>query len=204
MSTTVSTRRPSLTSRSIAAAGLRVIDREGAAGFSMRSVAAEVGASPMSLYHHVADRAALVALMIDLSVSEVPMPSAMGEDWREDLLRLANWLRDSAQRHPALIEVTSELREATPRLAAFGEQWIALWRRSDLPVELQFAAANTSLAGVVAMVQQIRTPAVDEIPRLESLPNLRHALSRTPGEAEMFDLFVRALVDGLCVQVRRD
>ncbi len=190
-------RTATLGREAIAAAGLRLIDRDGAAKFSMRSVAAEVGAAPMSLYHHVADRSELVALMIDASLREVPMPEPSGEGWRHDLWAVALWLRGTAQRHPGLREVTGDISVATPAMLAFGEYWVSLWRQSGLQQQHADDAAMVTLGGVVAMVLHQGQTVGSQQPRLSELPHLRHAILVAPESDEAYEIFVRGLIDGV-------
>src|SRR4051812_37540306 len=65
----------------IVAAGIAVADAEGLAALSMRRVAAELGAAPMSLYRHVADKDALLMAMMDAAISELAFPEPP-EAWR--------------------------------------------------------------------------------------------------------------------------
>ena len=55
----------------IVEAALDIVERQGLASLTMRRVAAEVGASPMALYNHVADKAELIDLMVDAIVGDV-------------------------------------------------------------------------------------------------------------------------------------
>ncbi len=195
----MSRHRPDLSRDAIAAAALSVVDRDGAVAFSMRAVAAELGASPMSLYHHVADRAELVLLMVDAAVREVPMPGPSGDGWREDLWHLARWLRDSARRHPHLGALVGEMNGATDALYAFGEHWVGLWRLSTMPEADAFDAAFASLTAVVAMVMHTRWPGTpgSSSPQLHSVPNLRHAIHVANDPDATFELAVRGTIDGI-------
>ena len=74
-----------LTAARIARAGLEVADEQGASGFSMRLVAERLGVTPMALYHHVDDKAALVALLVDEVIAETPLPSTTGSVARRSL-----------------------------------------------------------------------------------------------------------------------
>lgn len=53
------------------AAALRVLESQGLENCSMRRVAQELGVQPSALYHHVADKQTLFALMADEVVSRV-------------------------------------------------------------------------------------------------------------------------------------
>src|SRR3954468_6449687 len=68
----------------IVAAGVAVADAEGIAALSMRRVAAELGAAPMSLYRHVADKDELLLQMMDAAISEVALPDPP-PGWRDGL-----------------------------------------------------------------------------------------------------------------------
>jgi AcrR family transcriptional regulator len=54
-----------VTKRRIAAADLRILEREGADAVSMRRVATVVGVTPMAIYHHFPNREALLTSIVD-------------------------------------------------------------------------------------------------------------------------------------------
>src|SRR5699024_7180151 len=68
--------------------GLRVVEREGLAGLSMRQVAKELGVGTMSLYTYVPGRAELIDLMIDRAYGELDLPQSPGP-WRAGLSQYA-------------------------------------------------------------------------------------------------------------------
>lgn len=57
--------------RDILQAALEILDHRGASGLSMRSLAASLDVTPMALYHHVADRSALLREISDWVYSGV-------------------------------------------------------------------------------------------------------------------------------------
>ena len=81
--------RAPLSREAIVDAALRVLDREGAAGLSMRRVADELGTGPASLYWHVANKDALIDLIVDRVAGEVPLPEPDPDRWQE---QLRDWL----------------------------------------------------------------------------------------------------------------
>jgi AcrR family transcriptional regulator len=95
-------RRSKLTREQIAATALAIADAEGIEAATMRRVAAELGAGTMSLYHYVASKAELMALMLDAIMAEQLAPA--GElptgDWRAALTVLAHRNRAMLRRHP--------------------------------------------------------------------------------------------------------
>jgi AcrR family transcriptional regulator len=79
-------RDPPLSVDEIVATALDLTGASGLRAVSMRAVAAALRVTPMALYHHVADRERLVALVIDGVVAGVPEPDAA--------LRWDRWLAD--------------------------------------------------------------------------------------------------------------
>jgi AcrR family transcriptional regulator len=58
----------------IVGAALGVIREDGLAGLSMRRLGAQLGVDPMAVYHHVANKQLLLALVVARVVAEVPTP----------------------------------------------------------------------------------------------------------------------------------
>jgi AcrR family transcriptional regulator len=75
------------------AAALALVDAEGLAGLSMRTLASSLGTGPMTLYNYVRDRGDLDALVVEAVMAEVKLPG----DRRGDLAHGA----PPSQRHPA-------------------------------------------------------------------------------------------------------
>ncbi|OIV37778.1 hypothetical protein BIV57_09415 [Mangrovactinospora gilvigrisea] len=94
---------PPLSRDLLAEAAVKLLDREGAARFSMRALAAELGVSPMSAYWYVENKDQLIELALDRVFGEVEVPAAEdgpGPGWRHRATSLALGLRASMLRHP--------------------------------------------------------------------------------------------------------
>src|SRR6202453_3657201 len=63
------TRRTTIDRAQIVDVATNIADSHGLAAVSMRSVAAALGTSPMSLYRHVPDKDALVSMMVDAAIA---------------------------------------------------------------------------------------------------------------------------------------
>ncbi|GAA1058292.1 TetR family transcriptional regulator [Agromyces luteolus] len=75
----------------LVAAGIAIADADGLAAVTMRAVAARLGTGPMSLYAHVPDKTALLALMSDRVLAAMRHADYDRiDDWRERLERLAD------------------------------------------------------------------------------------------------------------------
>jgi AcrR family transcriptional regulator len=69
----------------IVSAALRLVRRIGTEKVSMRSLATELGVSPMAIYYHVPNKGALLDLLVDAVLAEVPTPPPDGEHWQQQL-----------------------------------------------------------------------------------------------------------------------
>lgn len=76
--------QPGLSRKMLVAAALRVLEREGIDGLSMRKVAAELGVKAASLYWHVRSKEQLLDLLTDELMADAEPPPRQG-DWREQL-----------------------------------------------------------------------------------------------------------------------
>src|ERR1700761_4182993 len=85
----------------IVAAAIKVADAEGLGALSMRRVAAELGAAPMSLYRHVADKDDLVLQMMNAVFARSRRPDPP-DGWRPGLELAARTLWAMFREHPWL------------------------------------------------------------------------------------------------------
>jgi AcrR family transcriptional regulator len=94
--------RKPLTRDAIVDAALRLLERDGLQGLTMRRLAQELGSGAASLYWHVGDKEELLALMLDRIVGEAEVVEPR-ETWQETVKeslratrRLMNRRRDAA------------------------------------------------------------------------------------------------------------
>ncbi|MBF6093271.1 TetR/AcrR family transcriptional regulator [Nocardia cyriacigeorgica] len=79
-------------------AAMRLADEKGAAGVTMRAVAAGLGVEAMSLYNHVAGRDDILDGMVDAVFGEIDLPAA-GPDWKSAMRERAHSTRAALRRH---------------------------------------------------------------------------------------------------------
>jgi AcrR family transcriptional regulator len=190
---------PDLDLDRIADAALAVADERGAAGFTMRAVAEALGVTPMALYHHVADKAALVLLLVDKVVASVPLPDPTGM-WQEDLWQFALWMREIVNSHPAVSQLSRSHQVLTRNVLPFTERWINLWQQSGLSLDDAIRAAATSSMALIGLVEQEVRSANLQRPDpalLTHLPSTRMSFERIPDRDADFELIVRSLLEGL-------
>ncbi|WP_243695946.1 TetR/AcrR family transcriptional regulator C-terminal domain-containing protein [Labedella phragmitis] len=91
-------RRARLNRDAVLRAGVALADDVGIDGFTMRTLATELGVVPMALYKHVANKQELLDGMVDLVWSEVIEPRAE-RGWRRAMRERSVSLRDALERH---------------------------------------------------------------------------------------------------------
>jgi hypothetical protein len=154
----------------------------------------------MALYHHVQDKAALVALVVDLVLSERPLPAPTGRAWQDDLWEIARWSREITLAHPVFLHLRRQYQVWTPAMLTMGERWLNVWQQSGLPLDRAILAANTSSMAIFGAVEQEvialeRKPPSDDM--LALLPNARAVLTADRDPPTEFELLVRSVLDGL-------
>ena len=125
--------RAPLSQEAILDAAMRVLDREGAAGLSMRRVADELGTGPASLYWHVPSKDALIDLVIDRVAGEVPLPEPDPARWQEQLREWMIGVRGVFERHPGVAALTLGRIPTGVNVVRWAEWTLVLLRGAGLP-----------------------------------------------------------------------
>jgi len=83
---------------------MAVADAGGIASLTIRSIAQELGVKPMSVYHHVANKDAIIDGIVDLVFSEIELP-VPGRAWKPEIRRRSVSAREALARHPWAIQL---------------------------------------------------------------------------------------------------
>jgi AcrR family transcriptional regulator len=75
-----------------------IADAGGLGSLTIRSLAAELGAKPMSVYYHVANKEEILDGIVDLVFAEIHLPE-VGADWREQMQVRAESARRALRAH---------------------------------------------------------------------------------------------------------
>lgn len=200
-----------LTLAQIQREALTLVDREGLAGLTMRSLAAALHTGPMTLYNYLDGREALEELVVDAVAAEVP-PVAATSDWVADLTAAATGLWATVRLHPAVIPLVLTRRTSTSASLRPAEEIASALARSglsgfDLLVAFRavmgfvMGIAQAELAGPLTGYLDPRHEATDLAGIAgEAHPTLAQ-LSRLAGEdpRREFTEGIRALVRGLAL-----
>jgi AcrR family transcriptional regulator len=112
---------------------VRVLDKEGLEGTSMRRVADELGTSPSALYWHVRNKDELLQAVLDRVVGEIELPPRDPAAWQEQLKTLAREMRHVLTSHRDIARVTIGAIPVGPNIMALIEWMHALLREAGLP-----------------------------------------------------------------------
>lgn len=116
-----------LTPQAVIDTAVAQADQIGLDGLTMRGVARELGVEAMSLYHHFANKDALLDAMVDAVYAEVDVPAATGP-WREELRARSRSVRHVLRRHPWALPLMESRRRPGPANLRYHEANIACLR----------------------------------------------------------------------------
>ncbi|MDN5932786.1 MAG: TetR/AcrR family transcriptional regulator [Pseudonocardia sp.] len=123
----------------IVEAAVRVADRGGLDGVSMRNVGKELGVEAMSLYHHIAGKDALLDALVDEVFAGIELP-ALDDPWRPAMAARACSARAVLSRHPWALGLIESRRNPGPALLHHHDTVLGCLRRNGFTVAL---AAHT-------------------------------------------------------------
>ena len=92
---------------------LRIVDRDGADGLSMRRLSEAVGRDPVMLYRHVPSKAAVLDGVAEIVLAQLSVDST-DPDWAGQLRTVARDFRQLALTHPNVVPLLVTRPLATP------------------------------------------------------------------------------------------
>ena len=122
-----------LSKQRVVVEAVRLADREGVDGLSMRRLAGALGAGAMSLYHYVASKEELLDAMIDIVFEEIELPPEE-TGWQSAMRRRALSTRQVLARHPWAIGLMESRISPGPANLRHREAVTACLRRAGFPV----------------------------------------------------------------------
>lgn len=116
-------------------AAMAIADRGGLPGLTIRSLAKELGAKPMSVYYYVASKEELLDLLVDVVFEEIEIPEA-GGDWRAEMRRRALSARARLKQHPWAIGLLESRTSPGPATLRHHDAVLACLRHAGFSLEL--------------------------------------------------------------------
>lgn len=191
----------------IVTAALRVIDAEGLSALTTVRLAAELEIFQSVIYRRVANREALLGLVVDAVMAEVSEPAADREDWRGWLTDCALGLHRAWLRHP---NATPLLRHggAHPSIVGVMDHVLEVLLRASDDRRGLWAASRAYLGYVLGTISLATAPAPDlEADELDpeqarAYPSLARAQllflhGKRPTPEEQFLAGLNVVLDGL-------
>ena len=160
--------KPPLTRERAIEAAIALADAEGIDALSMRRLARELDVEAMSLYHHVANKAAILDGMIDAVFAEIDLPEE-GADWRTAMRARAVSQRAALLRHPWALHLMESRTSPGVETLRHHDAVLAACRRAGFSLPMTAHAAALLDAFVYGFVLQELTLPFDEGDDLEPL-----------------------------------
>ena len=135
------TGRTSLTRNRIVEAAVSLADAGGFDSFSMRNLAAQLGAAPMALYRHVANKEDLIDGMVDVVFAEM-YPPAIGGDWKSELRKRGISARAALKHHPWAVGLMETRLHPGPASARHHNATMGCLREAGFPFREAVHAYN--------------------------------------------------------------
>jgi TetR/AcrR family transcriptional regulator, tetracycline repressor protein len=115
-------------------AALRLVDEEGMGALSMRRLGADLGVNPMSIYHHVPGKDAVISGLVELVFSGMQVRYTDGSHWQARVRAWAEAYRDLVRSHPNLVlEIVSSAAAVTEAVLLVNEPLYAALDEAGLP-----------------------------------------------------------------------
>jgi len=150
-------RRP-LSREFILTGALDIIDTHGAEALTMRALATHLQSGTTTLYRHFANRAALIAAVIDRVLGEIDTDAPSGT-WQQVCRFLAQQLFDTLAAHPNLAPLLIENRPLGRGTLAGREQFLAVLLRDGFTPETAGRLYATVAHYVIGFAVQLRIDA---------------------------------------------
>ena len=128
-------KRVPLTRERVLAGAIAVADAGGIGALTIRSLATELGVKPMTLYHHVSGKEAILDGIVDAIFEEIALPSD-GAGWRSAMRERAISARGALRRHPWATTLMDSRRNPGPATLRHHDAVIGTLRRAGFTVPM--------------------------------------------------------------------
>jgi AcrR family transcriptional regulator len=135
-------------------AATKVVSAGGYQGMSIRSLAADLGVAPMSLYRHVADKDDLLDEVVDRLLAKAWKPTGSRRDWRAWTIQAADKLRRFLVSQPAALHVYLRHPVVSPAAVDRMNAMMTVLRdgmRDEEAARRAYAAIHTYTLGFAAL-----------------------------------------------------
>lgn len=159
-------KRAPLNRERVVTAAMALADEKGAAGVTMRALAARLGVEAMSLYNHVAGREDILDGMVDAVFGEIDLPEPTTDsttdsttDWKEAMRDRGASLRAVLRRHPWAVGLMDSRSQPGPATVRHHDAVLGALRAGGFSVAMAahaFSVIDSYLYGFV--LQELSMP----------------------------------------------
>jgi AcrR family transcriptional regulator len=114
---------------------IAVADAGGVRALTIRSLAAELGVKPMSVYYYFANKSEILDGIVDVVFGEIAVPPGDG-DWQSEIRRRAVSARRVLARHPWVIVLLESRKTPGPATLRHHDAMIGTLRNAGFSVEM--------------------------------------------------------------------
>lgn len=195
-----------LTRSDVIQAALDIADAEGLEAVSIRRVASDLGARPMSLYSHIASKDDLVALMLHEMSGQLLVPEPLPGDWRAALRQIAHQAYAAYVQHPWALQAFGKGTRVGPNMLRRAEQSAAAVASLDLAPADAWIALSIVHEWTIGHALHVVTLREDaelegqlsgadpaEFPRMSKV----FGVGREQSRDTIFDVALEAVLDGI-------
>jgi AcrR family transcriptional regulator len=199
---------------------MRVADDGGLTALTIRSLAQHLEVKPMAVYHHVANKEAILDGIVDLVFAEFAVPTP-GGDWRAEMRRRSLSVRSVLREHPWAIPLLQSRTKPGPATVRHLDANIGTLREAGFSVEMTahayalidsyvygFALQEASLPFDDSNVAEVAAPMMEMFrdggyPHMVELAT-EHVLKPGYDFGEEFGFGLDLILDGLAARLRAE
>ena len=126
--------KPDLSREKVMRRAMELVDRDGLASLSIRTLAQALGTKPMTLYYYVTNKDQILDGLVDLVFAEIETPEA-GAEWKEQMRRRAHSAREVLGRHPWAVGLLESRKAPGPATLRHHEATLATLRAAGFTVQ---------------------------------------------------------------------
>ncbi len=159
---------PKLSRERVIAAAVALADRIGIEAFTIRKLADELDTKPMSIYHHVPNKEAIIDGMVDAVFAEIGKPS-QHVPWKEAMSHSAQSMCEVLGRHPWATPLMDSRANPGPATLTHHDAVIRCFREAGFSVEMTahaVALVDAFIYGYALQVAALPATGGDEMAEL--------------------------------------
>ena len=124
-----------LTAERVIDGAVELADQIGVDALTIRKIAEEIGVKPMTIYHHVPNKEAIIDGMVDRVFAEIDLPPT-DTDWRSAMLVRCRSMRTVLADHPWAAPLMETRTSPGPATLTHHDAVLGCFRRAGFSLEL--------------------------------------------------------------------